>query len=127
MAQTKLKSCIGCGGSSTTTDTYYARSTTAQITVIDCKQTNNVNYLTGFTFQAININSNQNNEITVKVFPNPTIDYLTIEGNIEGCIIKINDLRYEKIIIDFAYFIKLSNVLWPSCAASRNNLSGCDN
>ena len=97
MAQTKLKSCIGCGGSSTTTDTYYARSTTAQITVIDCKQTNNVNYLTGFTFQAININSNQNNEITVKVFPNPTIDYLTIEGNIEGCIIKINDLSGKEI------------------------------
>lgn len=96
-AQTRLKSCIGCGGSSTTTENYYARSTTAQITVIDCKQTNSVNYLTGFTFQAININSNQNNEITVKIFPNPTIEYLNIEGNIEGSIIKIVDLSGKEI------------------------------
>ena len=97
MAQTRLKSCIGCGGSSTTTENYYARSSTAQITVVDCHQSYSVNYLTGFTFQAININSTQNNEIAVKIFPNPAIEYLNIEGNIEGTTIKIIDLSGKEI------------------------------
>ena len=114
-AQTKLKSCIGCGGSSVTTDSYYARSTIAQITVIDCKQTNTVNYLTGFTFQAIDINNNLNNELIVKVFPNPAIDYLTIEGDIEGSIIKIIDFSGKEIqSISGENKNTISTTLWNS-------------
>jgi hypothetical protein len=97
MGQTRLKSCIGCGGASQSTHTYYARYTTAQITVIDCNQSNTVNYLTGFTFQAINMRSAQSNEITVKVFPNPTVDYLNIELSATGCNIRIIDLSGKEI------------------------------
>jgi hypothetical protein len=97
MAQTRLKSCIGCGGSSTNTENYYARSTIAQVTVIDCKEANHVNYLTGFSFQAVNRTGIQTDEITVTIFPNPAIEYLNIEGNIEGSIIKIVDLSGKEI------------------------------
>jgi len=114
-AQTRLKSCIGCGGTSTTSENYYTRSTTAQITVVDCNQTNSVNYLTGFTFQAININGNQANEITVKIFPNPTIEYLNIEGNIEGSIIKILDMSGKEIqVIKGENQNIVSTALWTS-------------
>lgn len=114
-AQTRLKSCIGVGGSSTATDNYYARSSTAQITVIDCKQSNAVNYLTGFTFQAINIDNNQNNEIIVKIFPNPSIEYVNLEGNIEGCTIKILDLSGKEIqVIQGESKNFISTSLWTS-------------